>query len=38
LNDDVPLKKMTWSMKEKFQKYWKGSSIGLAFRAILTQD
>jgi len=34
LSGDVTLKKMAWSMKEKFKKYWE-YSIGLAFGAIL---
>ncbi|XP_017420301.1 zinc finger BED domain-containing protein RICESLEEPER 2-like [Vigna angularis] len=35
LNEDVILKDMACNMKEKFQKYWKEYSIGLAFGAIL---
>jgi len=35
LNDDVTLKQMAINMNEKFQKYWKEYSVGLAFGAIL---
>jgi len=35
LNEDVTLRKMTLNMKDKFQKYWKGYNIRLAFGAIL---
>jgi len=35
LNDDVTLKQMAMNMNEKFQKYWKKYSVGLAFGAIL---
>jgi len=35
LNEDVTLREMTLNMKDKFQKYWKEYSIGLAFAAIL---